>query len=117
MNKVRDSYNVDMLTQVIGAAALRDTDAMRTNASRIVATRAWLAAELTRLGAEILPSAANFLFAKPLRPAADVFADLRVRGFLVRYFNLPRISEYIRITIGHQADMEAFAKAFAECGR
>jgi histidinol-phosphate aminotransferase len=117
MNKVRDSYNVDMLTQVIGAAALRDSEAMRANASRIVATRAWLAAELTRLGAEVLPSAANFLFAKPLRPAADVFADLRARGFLVRYFNLPRISEYIRITIGRQTDMEAFVKAFAECGR
>lgn len=117
MNKVKDSYNVDMLTQIIAAAALRDNETMRANAGRITATRAWLAAELTRLDAQVLPSAANFIFAKPRRPAADVFADLRARGFLVRYFNLPRISDYIRITIGRQSDMEAFVKAFAECGR
>jgi histidinol-phosphate aminotransferase len=117
MNKVKDSYNIDMVTQAIGAAALNDADAMRANAERIITTRTWLTAELTRLGAKVLPSETNFVFAKPRRPAADVFADLRARGFLVRYFNLPRVDEYIRITIGRQQDMEAFVQAFADCGR
>lgn len=117
MNKVRDSYNVDMLTQAMAEAALRDAASMRRNAAVIVETRNWLAEELRQLGAEVLPSSANFLFVKPVLPAAEVFASLRELGFLVRYFSLPRISDYIRITIGLRPDMEEFVKAYAQCGR
>lgn len=108
MNKVKDSYNVDALTQCLGVAALQASAYMRENAARIKASRAWLNAQLLQLGCEVLPSQANFVFTKPPLPAVEVFAALRQGGFLVRYFNLPRISDYLRITIGRQEDMQAF---------
>ena len=108
MNKVRDSYNIDFLTQAIAKAALEDVAYMRNNASRICATRDWLSAELCKMGCKVLPSQANFIFVKPKRAASDIFAELRKDGFIVRYFNLPRISEFIRVTIGTREDMESF---------
>lgn len=111
MDKVRDSYNIDMLTQALATAAIKDSAAMRDNVRRIRASREILRRELQAMGCEVLPSEANFIFAKPPRPAAEVFQALRERGFLVRYFNLPRISEYIRITIGNEDDMAAFCAA------
>lgn len=105
MNKVKDSYNVDMLAQALGAAALRETAVMRQQAERIRATRGWTTAELTRLGCQVLPSQSNFLFVRPPRAAAEVFAELRESGYLVRYFPLPRVSEHIRITVGTEEEM------------
>jgi len=114
MNKVKDSYNVDALTQCLGAAALQASGYMRANAARVKATREWLNVQLQQLGCEVLPSQANFVFVKPPRPAPKVFAALRQGGFLVRYFNLPRISDYMRISIGRQEDMEAFVCCLKE---
>lgn len=108
MDKVRDSYNIDMITQALATAALKDSAAMRENVRRIRASREKLRRELQAMGCEVLPSEANFVFVKPPQPAAEVFEVLRTRGFLVRYFNLPRISEYIRISIGKEEDMAAF---------
>ncbi len=110
MNKVKDSYNVDALTQCLGTVALQTSGYMRDNAARIRATRNHLATQLRQLGCEVLPSQANFLFLKPPRPAEQVFAELRQAGFLVRYFNLPRISEFLRITIGREEEMQAFTE-------
>lgn len=114
MNKVRDSYNVDMITQHLAAAALDDIEYMRDNAAKICATRDWLSKELAARGAKVLPSSANFIFVEPKHPAQEIFSELRTRGFLVRYFNLPRISQFIRITIGRPDEMQAFLKAFEE---
>jgi histidinol-phosphate aminotransferase len=108
MNKVRDSYNIDFITQAVAKAALDDVAYMRENAARICATRDWLADELRKMGCKVLPSQANFIFVKPRRPAPELFAELRKDGFIVRYFNLPRISEFLRITIGTREDMESF---------
>jgi histidinol-phosphate aminotransferase len=108
MNKVKDSYNIDAITQCLGSAALRASAYMRENAARIRETRAWLAEQLRQLGCMVLPSQANFLFVRTPLDAEKVFADLRQGGFLVRYFKLPRISEYLRITIGRREDMQAF---------
>jgi len=108
MNKVKYSYNVDALTQCLGSAALRASAYMRENAARIRETRDWLSGQLRQLGCVVLPSQANFLFARTPLAAEQVFADLRRDGFLVRYFKLPRISEYLRITIGRREDMQAF---------
>ncbi|MBN2450015.1 MAG: histidinol-phosphate transaminase [Lentisphaeria bacterium] len=111
MVKVKDSYNVDMLTQVLGEAALGDRESMLANAARIRSSRDRLSRELVGLGFDVLPSQANFILAKPPRPAAQVFACLRRRGFLVRHFDRDRVRDYLRITIGTDADMTAFVEA------
>lgn len=111
MNKVKDSYNVDMVAQALGAAALRATAVMRENVDRIRATRGWTTAELTRLGCRVLPSQSNFLFVQTPRPAVQVFNELRSAGYLVRYFPLPRVSSYIRVTVGTDAEMRGFVAA------
>ncbi len=111
MNKVKDSYNVDMLAQSLAEAALRDQESMKANAARIIATRERVTAELIAMNCDVLPSAANFIFVRPPMDAATLFQELRGEGFLVRYFNLPRINDRIRITIGTDADMDAFVAA------
>ncbi len=115
MNKVKDSYNVDMVAQILATAALKDSEYMRSNARKICASRDKLAAALADWGCNVLPSATNFLFAKPACVAArDLFGRLRERGFLVRYFDLPRVSEFLRITIGLPEDMERFLAVWKE---
>lgn len=114
MNKVKDSYNVDMLAQVIATAALGDTAYMHANVACIRETREWLTRELTAIGCRVLPSSSNFLFVRTKRPAGDVFRALKERRYLVRYFDLPRISEYLRVTIGRREDMEGFLQVFQE---
>jgi histidinol-phosphate aminotransferase len=110
--KIKDSYNLDMLTQVVGLAALNDLDYMRANTRRIQATRARLAGALQACGYEVLPSATNFLFARP--PDGDartVFDRLREKKIFVRYFPGPRTGAYLRITIGTDAEIDALLAA------
>ena len=87
---------------------------MQANAKRIIATREKTAAALRKLGCVVEPSATNFLFVKPPKDAETVFKQLKDNGFLVRYFKLPRVSEYIRITMGTEEDMDAFVQTFAQ---
>ena len=116
MVKVKDSYNVGMLTQVLAVAALRDRAYMEGCARRIRATRDRLSADLRALGFTVLPSAANFIFVAPPAPAGAkaLFGQLRERGFLVRYFALERIDRFFRITIGTEDEMRAFLAAVKE---
>jgi histidinol-phosphate aminotransferase len=110
--KIKDSYNLDRLTQELGRAAIEDGDHLRRNAEQIKATRGRVAAALTQLGFTVLPSATNFLFVKPPRlTAAEVFASLRARKILVRYFPGPLTGEFLRITIGTDAEMDQFLAA------
>lgn len=113
--KIKDSYNLDLLAQRLGLAAIRDQPWMRENARKIVATRERIAAALTALGWRVLPSATNFLFARP--PDGDarrVFERLRARMILVRHFPGPRTGEFLRITIGTDAQMDAFLAALGD---
>ena len=98
--KIKDSYNMDALAQVIGLAALSDLPYMQANAQRIIDTRTALTAALEARGWEVLPSATNFLFAKPPVAAAELFAALRAEHIFVRYFPGPKTGAYLRITIG-----------------
>ena len=67
------------------------------------------------LGFEVLPSAANFVFARhPQRDAAEIFAALRERGIIVRYFSKPLIDQYLRISIGTDEEMNALLGALEE---
>lgn len=70
---------------------------------------------LAGLGFKVLPSAANFLFAShPHTPAKRIFEALRERQIIVRYFNKPRISEYLRISVGTDEEMDALLNALGE---
>ena len=84
----------------------------RANFKKIIATRDSLARELTRLGFRVLPSAANFLLAKPpLFPASEWLEKLRGQKILVRWFSAPAVKDYLRITIGTAAEARALVKA------
>ncbi len=100
--KIKDSYNVNALTQAAALAALDDPDWMRRNRDRIVATRARLARELRSRGWTVADSATNFLWCAPPPPATaeTVMARLRARGIIVRHFPGPVTGDHIRITIG-----------------
>ncbi len=106
--KIKDSYNISMLTQHLGLAALNDLDHFRTNAARIIATRERVARELRMRGWTVFESATNFLWTKPPRkPAREVFEFLRGKKIFVRYFPGGRTGEYLRITVGTDAQMNA----------
>ena len=111
--KLKDSYNVDRLAQAVALAALEDVPWMRENAGKIVATRERVAAELQKRGFRVVPSASNFLFVEPPagRSAARLFSDLREKKILVRYFPGERTGTYLRVSIGTDAQMDAFFAA------
>ncbi|HBP39025.1 MAG TPA: histidinol-phosphate transaminase [Clostridiales bacterium] len=118
LERVRDSFNsytVDSLAQVAAAAAFSDAGWYERTRARIIATRERTAAALRTLGFQILPSSANFLFVScPRRPARQLYQELRREGILVRHFNLPRIDNYLRITIGKDEDMDQLTETLRQ---
>jgi histidinol-phosphate aminotransferase len=110
MMKVKDSYNVNRVSQTLGAAAIRDSDYLKEIVDRVVATRTRIAGALKNRGFEVIPSETNFLFVKPPnRDAAGFFKALREQGILVRYFgHSKRTSDFIRITVGTDEEMDRF---------
>jgi histidinol-phosphate aminotransferase len=112
LDKLRDSYNVNGLGQVGALATLDDLPYYRANFSRIKATRARLSEELGRLGFEVLPSQTNFILTRPPRfPAQSWLEKLRARRILVRWFSHPEVKDYLRITIGTDAEADVLVKA------
>jgi histidinol-phosphate aminotransferase len=112
LDKLRDSYNVNGLGQVAALAALDDLGYYRNNFRRIIATRERVARQLTRLGFRVLPSQTNFLFVRPsVFPAREWLHKLRDRKILARWFDSPQTSDYLRITIGGDVEMDALLKA------
>jgi histidinol-phosphate aminotransferase len=104
---VRDSYNVNRLTQLAAEAALADLPHMRANVARIRATRTRLTAALEHLGYEVLESSANFVLAR--RPGIDqapIAAALAERGVLVRHFPTPKLRDSLRITVGTDDEID-----------
>jgi len=102
--RVKDSFNsypIDRLALAAGEAAFEDESYFRETCRRVIDEREALSGALTGLGFEVLPSAANFLFARhPAKDAAELAAGLRRDGVIVRHFRLPRIEQYLRITVG-----------------
>ena len=112
VHRIRDSYNVNGLGQVAALATLSDLPHYRRNFKRIIATREHTAKTLASMGFEVLPSQTNFLLTKPPKfPAKDWLQKLRDRKILVRWFSHPDVSQYLRITIGSEAEMEACLRA------
>ncbi|MDT8391911.1 MAG: histidinol-phosphate transaminase [Lentisphaeria bacterium] len=111
MLKVRDSYNVGMLPQIAGLAALRDQGYMAEMTGKIKKNRAWLSDQLTALGVTVFPSQANFIFCQPPLPARDYVQAMREEGVLIRYFSAERTRQYVRITIGDDQECQAVVAA------
>jgi histidinol-phosphate aminotransferase len=104
LERVKNSFNCYPLGQVQQAgavAALDDVAYMEQTSNAIIASRAWLTAQMQALGFEVLPSQANFIFTRhPQRDGAQLAAALRERAILVRHFKSARIDQFLRITIG-----------------
>jgi histidinol-phosphate aminotransferase len=93
-------------------AALDDQAYTEQTARVIIASRSWLTAQMQALGFEVLPSQANFIFARhPQHDGAKLAAELRQRAILVRHFNRPRIDQFLRISIGTDAECSALVNA------
>lgn len=116
LHKIRDSYNVNGLGQIAAAATLEDLPYYRKNFQRVIATRERVSAELAALGFEVFPSRTNFLFVRPPAfPAQNWLEKLRERKVLVRWFKHPEIRDYLRISIGADAEMNTFLRAARSC--
>ena len=107
-----NSYNVTRLTLAAGAAALDDPSYYNKMQKKIIETREKTASALKVLGFEMTDSKANFLFARrPGVAGGELYGKLKERGILVRHFDKPRISDYLRITIGTPEQMDALLGA------
>jgi histidinol-phosphate aminotransferase len=112
LHKIRDSYNVNGLGQVAAAATLDDLPYYRRNFRKVMATRARLTRELTALGFDVLPSQTNFIMAKPPQYSAQEWLEKwRARKILVRWWAYPEVRDYLRITIGTDAEIDALLRA------
>lgn len=111
--KVKDSYNMSRLSIAAGEAALSDISWMERNASRIRKTRERLIAGLPAAGFTPFPSQSNFVLARRNggKSARKVYEALKSRKILVRYFDVPRLSGCLRITVGTDGEIDALLSA------
>ncbi len=118
LERVKDSFNsypLDRLAIVGATAAIEDHDHFERTRRAVIEERERLEHGMTGLGFTIPPSTANFLFAcHPQQDAGELAAKLRERGIIVRHFRLPRIEQYLRITVGKPEDNAALLAALTE---
>lgn len=96
-----NSYPIDRFAIAAAVASFEDQDYFQEQCEKVIASREKLVDNLTELGFNVLPSKANFIFAThSLHDAAQLAEQLREQGIIVRYFNKPRINQFLRITIG-----------------
>ncbi len=108
-------YNINRMTMAAGVGVIEDEEYTRKNCKKIEENREYTVDELKKLGFEVLPSKANFVFAKSSAiNGKDLYLGLKSRGILVRYFDKPRLSDFVRITIGSRKQMEALIKTLKE---
>lgn len=109
LNKIRNSvnpYNVNRLTLIAGEAAFEDSGYYQSCNKKIAEIREITSEKLKALGFEVLPSKANFLFARhPSRSGKELYLSLKNNGILVRHFDKERIGDFLRITVGSEKDM------------
>lgn len=102
-------YNINRLTLRLGEATVDAEPYYQETCAQIVETRTWTAKQLEDLGFTVLPSQANFLFARTDRmDGGKLYEALKARGILVRHFGSEKIRQFNRITIGTKEEMEAF---------
>ncbi|MDR1163271.1 MAG: histidinol-phosphate transaminase, partial [Candidatus Accumulibacter sp.] len=109
------SYPLDRLAIVAAVAAIEDTAHLEKTRRAVMKSREALSKRLAEMGFDVLPSASNFVFARP--PGGDARAlllALRERGIIVRHFDKPRIGEYLRITVGTDAECSMLVDALGQ---
>ncbi len=118
LERVKNSFNsypLGRLAQVGAEASILDEAYFQQSCDQIIANREKLVSGMEKLGFEIVPSKANFIFAThPERDAAELAERLREKRVIVRYFNKPRISQYLRITVGSEDECHALLVALCE---
>ena len=118
LERVRASinpYNINRMTLAAGIAALESTGYFDETRHQIMETRAWTAGQLARRGFELTDSRTNFLFARTDRmEGGALYRALREKGVLVRHFSAPRISDWLRITVGTTEQMETLLNKLDE---
>ena len=117
--RVKDSFNsypIDRFASAGAVAAMQDTAYFEETCCKVIATREALVTDLTQLGFEVLPSGANFIFAKhQVKDGAELTALLRQKNIIVRHFKSPsRVAPYLRITIGTEAQSKALIDTLTE---
>ncbi|UXZ97349.1 histidinol-phosphate transaminase [Pseudomonas phytophila] len=117
LERVKNSFNsypLDRLAIVGAAAAFEDREHFDSTRNKVIASRELLTAELQALGFEVLPSAANFIFARhPQHDGAGIAAKLREKGVIVRHFKQERIAQFLRISIGTPEQNQALLDGLA----
>jgi histidinol-phosphate aminotransferase len=118
LTRVKDSFNSYPLgrpAQAGAVAAIEDVAHFEASRAAVMRNRARLTQSLQGMGFEVLPSAANFVFARhPRMAGAALAAALRTRAVLVRHFTGPRTSDYVRITVGSEPQLDRLAAALSE---
>jgi histidinol-phosphate aminotransferase len=107
--KVKDSYNCDVLSLAAATAAVQDQDYLAETRKKIVATRERLTESMRGLGFDVLPSHANFVWARrPDRPVKPLYEGLKGRKILVRYMSYPGYGDGLRVSVGTDAEIDLF---------
>ncbi len=106
-----NSYTLDRIALAAGSAAIRDRSYFEATVQKVIRTRTDTAAQLRALGFAVTDSKANFVFVShPSIPAVHLQLELKKRGVLVRHFQLPRIDNHLRVSIGTDEEMAIFIK-------
>ena len=117
LTRVKDSinsYTVDRLALAGAKEAIQDEAYFQETRSKIIETRKRVTARLAEINIKVIASQANFIFISSAQCHGEVlFQRLREKGILVRYFNKPKIDNFIRVTIGTDAEMDCFLDAIA----
>ena len=118
LERVKNSFNsypVDRLALAAGIASLHEEDYFVEQCRKVIATRQTLTDFLEHQGFEVLPSYANFVFCRhPAHDASKLAQGLRNRAIIVRYFDKPRIDQYLRISIGSEEENQRLCEALSE---
>lgn len=110
-----NSYTLDRAALAGAVEAIRDRDYFEETRAKVIATRERIVNKLKSMGFKDTDSRANFIFVShPSFPAGELFARLREKGILVRYFNKPRIDNFLRISIGTDNEMDRLVEALEE---
>ena len=118
LNRIKNSFNsytLDRLALVGAISSFQDQEYFEAMNTKVIVTRTWTVRKLRELGFLVPESLANFVFiTHPDHDASSLFQSLRGRGILVRYFNQPRIDQYLRVSIGTDEEMQALITALEE---
>lgn len=118
MEAVKNSYNsytVDSLSIEMGAASIEDDEYFKSTCKKVIKTRERVTLELKKLGFDVLDSQTNFIFVTHNKHnMKSLFEYLKTQKVFIRYFSLPRIENYVRITIGTNEEMDIFLEKTKE---